>query len=97
MAMFPVMGALIGGAVAGPVGLLAGAKIAGLAGVVGGGMGQYLSCTADRPTPSPSPLVRLYDSFNAALSLERYFWGLRFQDGREGGGTIPNTTLSPLE
>ncbi|KAL8601524.1 hypothetical protein ACOMHN_000466 [Nucella lapillus] len=47
VAMFPVMGALIGGIVAGPVGLVAGAKIGGIAGALGGGVagfagGRYL-------------------------------------------------------
>ena len=40
-AVFPVAGALIGGAIGGPVGLVAGIKLGGLAAVTGGLAGRY--------------------------------------------------------
>ena len=49
MAVFPVVGALIGGAMAGPVGLYAGIKIGGLAGAVGGGVAGQCGVLADEP------------------------------------------------
>ncbi|XP_076459316.1 syntaxin-17-like [Babylonia areolata] len=53
VAMFPLVGALIGGIVAGPVGLVAGAKIGGVAGALGGGVagfagGRYLKSRHSR-------------------------------------------------
>lgn len=38
LAMLPVAGALLGGAVGGPIGLLAGFKVAGIAAALGGGV-----------------------------------------------------------
>ena len=39
-AMFPLAGALIGGTVGGPIGLVAGAKLGGLAALGGGVIGE---------------------------------------------------------
>ena len=40
--MLPIAGALIGGALGGPVGLVAGIKLGGLAAVGGGIVGMYI-------------------------------------------------------
>ena len=39
--MFPLAGALIGGTVGGPIGLIAGAKLGGLAAIGGGVIGEW--------------------------------------------------------
>ena len=44
--MFPLLGMVIGGAVGGPVGLVAGIKLGGLAAVGGGLVGEYLKVLA---------------------------------------------------
>ena len=44
--MFPVLGMVLGGAVAGPVGLAAGLKLGSVAAVSGGIIGKCYSCRA---------------------------------------------------
>lgn len=60
MAALPMAGALIGGVVGGPIGLLAGFKVAGIAAALGGGVlgftgGKWIQRKRQRTREGPSP------------------------------------------
>jgi len=63
MMLIPVAGAVIGGAIAGPVGLFAGMKVGKIAAVSGGLLGQYVELCPWHSNPLLSSYINFYPLF----------------------------------